>query len=453
MNSSYSTPVIADEAFVQQLVVGSEISESNSPSILEIDSLEKSNLKSDSTLDENVEEIQTELGEEFADEIQTETFEKDLELERQIESLGESLAKDAVNHISSALSKAAQKPTNQEASLIIHEDMIETIREIRREESDSKMIEMLTKVENQINESRIIVSTPKVRRKQNLPIVSKFEINQIVAAKNPVDQSFYPARVVSVLDPLNYSIEFLNQGSTKKILQISESEILRFLIGSEVLALYQNDGLGLYQRAIIEHLSFSNGQGRYHVRFISDDFRENLAEENITNSGHEKKKSATLESDSQMSPIIRRSANPNKSSSTKSLVVQNLNFLISWIRSAKSSALECHPEVADDCALLLVLAQLLQRLREMFEIPAVELKVFELRTLSSTEHGGRDPELYARLKKSAIATADYLLLKFVELEKLVSHPKAEGKKLEAVALKISRIRDWLRGASEHVSVQ
>jgi hypothetical protein len=116
--------------------------------------------------------MEAELGaEDFAAEVGEEA--RDAELMAQIDSLDrvltpavrERVEQDPVANIGEALSSLASAPSNVEASVAMHEDLMEVLQDVRRKERDAKMVAMLDGVEARLKDSLVRVSTPKVRRK------------------------------------------------------------------------------------------------------------------------------------------------------------------------------------------------------------------------------------------------------------------------------------------------
>ena len=103
------------------------------------------------------EEYRAEVGEDLSD----------AALNAQINSLDSALLtqvqQDPVSHIAEALTTVASSSKNQDAAIAMHEDLMEVLQEVRREERDAKMVAMLDDVESRLKESLVKVSTPKVR--------------------------------------------------------------------------------------------------------------------------------------------------------------------------------------------------------------------------------------------------------------------------------------------------
>ena len=404
---------------------------------------------------DDAEEWNVEVGEE----IHHNNNNDDAELMAQIDSLDTVISPamraqveaDPVAHIGDVLSQVASNPSNTEASVAMHEDLIEVLAEVRREERDAKMVAMLDGVEAKLKDSLVRVSTPKMRRKvehaKNL-----FHIGQIVSARNAMDGCWYTAKIQDTdAEEGRYLVQFMTGGNRTQMCS-ENADLRKYLVGNQVLALYRDDGLGLLQPAIVEYVT---PEGLYKVRFLSDSKVQLCGDLDLRPSSSAA--AAPSSSAAAAAPVVasaavvttpvRKGANPNQVSK-KDLIVRGVSFVESWIAEQKSSALRAALDTPSERRTLLAQAQLLAHIRKMFEVPVSQQEPFELR-MQDTQKG--DTALYTKLQSSVIAAADYLLAKFRSLHQLVAHPKAEGERLDGVGAKVDRIKDFIRGSSTYLS--
>lgn len=81
------------------------------------------------------------------------TIKVNLEAENPMESIGD------------ALTTIASSGDNPDANIAMHEDLIEALADVRREQRDAKLLTMLDVVEEKIRSSLVNASTPKLKRK------------------------------------------------------------------------------------------------------------------------------------------------------------------------------------------------------------------------------------------------------------------------------------------------
>ena len=406
--------------------------------------------------------------EDFAAEVGEEA--NDAELLAQIDSLDrvltpgvrERVEQDPVANIGEALSSLASAPSNVEASVAMHEDLMEVLQDVRRKERDAKMVAMLDGVEARLKDSLVRVSTPKVRRKVEHRD-NKYRAGQTVSARNAYDNCWYAARIVEPdAEEKRYMVQFLHHepGAPGRTQLCSEGTDLRsFFIGNQVLALYRADGLGLYQQGLIEYVT---PEGLYKVKFFSDGSHQLCGDSEVRpaqgggvvpvspppGAGAAAAMPVSPRGREDVTtPVHKKAVNPNMVSG-KDLIVRHLRFVEGWVAEQKSTAQQTGVTRAADRRTLLVQAQLLGHVRKLFEVPASQVPPFELR-LQDTQKG--DAALYAKLQASVIAAADYLLEKFRTLQGLVAHPKADGERLQTVGEKVTRIKDFVTGSNQYTS--
>lgn len=411
------------------------------------------------------EELRAEVGEDLSD----------AALNAQINSLDSVLLDrvqaDPVSHIAEALSSVAST-SNVDASIALHEDMIEVLNDVRREERDARMVAMLDGVEAKLKESLVKVSTPKVKRKQNFA-GNLFHVGQVVSARNVADNCWYSAKVIDTeAEEGQYVVEFLAQSGRKQICN-QATDLRKFLVGTNVMAVYRADGLGLMQEAIVDYIA---PPGLYHVRFLSDNSKQLCTEADV-------KPVPSVASPRQPappvvaavasaapvvdSPVVRKAANPNMVVGGKDRVIRDIQAIEFWVNEQKSFANQCGLVKQADRKALLVAAQLLGHTRKIFEQPSVD--PFELR-LQDTTKG--EAALYAKLQQSVVAAADSLLQKVGESQEkndcvvfllcssknhqlgklalLLAHPKA-AERVDSVGKKVRAIRDFIDGASKYTA--
>jgi hypothetical protein len=296
----------------------------------------------------------------------------------------------------------------------------------------------------------------------------KFKAGQTVTARNAYDNCWYAAKIVEPdVEEKRYVVQFLHHepGQAGRTQLCSEEADLRaHLVGNQVLALYRNDGLGLYQPGLIEYVT---PEGFYKVKFFSDSSHQLCGDHEVRSNHapgvHSVSPSPTPSpapaaasaapvlsprgKEDITTPVHRKAANPNMVTG-KDLIVRHLRFVESWVAEQKTAAQQTGTTRAADRRALLVQAQLLGHVRKLFEVPASQVPPFELR-LQDTQKG--EAALYAKLQSSVMAAADYLLDKFRTLQGLVAHPKADGERLQTVGEKVTRIKDFVTGSNQYTA--
>lgn len=399
------------------------------------------------THQEHVDEyVMPELGEEYHN--------PDAELLNQIESLDKVLPEDVqkklvddpLSGLGDALTSIASAGDNPDAQVAMHEDLLEVLGEVRREERDARMVAMLDTVEQRLKSSLVKAQTPKLKRKvehaNNL-----FHVGEIVSAKNLADGCWYQGKVVDTeADEKMYSVQFLTVAGKRQVTR--ESDLRKFCIGTSVLALYKADGLGLYQSAIIDHIT---PQGDYRVRFAGDSSvaivkPDEVRKEAVQVALPKPQSAAVVAPVKQEAAPVTRAANPS-ALTEKEAAVRSLQFIQQWVSDQRKATAACSLDLSEDRRTLLISAQLIKYLRRMFETPASQLEPFEMRMPDSLRG---ENALYERLKTSTEAASEFLMVKFKELQTLIGHPKAQGEKLHQVCVKVARMRDWIRGVNDHI---
>ncbi len=404
-----------------------------------------------------------------AEEFAAETGEEasDAELMTQINSLDSVLSpavvkqvgQDPVAHIGDVLSALASAPSNTEASVAMHEDLMEVLQDVRRKERDARMVAMLDGVESKLRDSLVRVSTPKVRRKVEHKH-NKYHAGQVLSARNAHDSCWYAAKIVEPdVEEQRYVVQFLSDaaGHSDRTQLCSEAADLRtFLAGNQVLAVYKADGLGLYQQAVVEHVT---SEGLYKVRFASDGTRQACGEADVRplNSATTVVAAASPTAvggfqakEAAVTPVRKQGANPNMVQG-KDLLLRHIRFVEAWVAEQKRIAEQASVSRASDRRTLLVQAQLLAHVRKMVEVAASQVPPFEVR-LQDSHKSGDEGALYAKLQSSVLAAAEHLQHKFQTLLSLVAHPKADGERLVTVAEKVARIKEFVTGSNKYAAL-
>jgi hypothetical protein len=264
MDKTYEQPKDADDQFVAQLAEEPKKEEEA-----------KASFESEFQKELGIAEVTSEVGEEvYAAEL-GEEISADAELNKEIAALDtvisadvkSNVEKDPVQHIEEALTQVVNAPSNPDAQIAMHEDMIEVLQDVRREERDAKMLAMLDSVELRLKDSLVKAQTPVMKRKVPASFANnKYHLKQTVAAKNTVDGCWYTAQIVEFdTEEKRYMVRFMGGGRTQMCGE--QEEVREFLVGNYVHALYKSDGLRLYQAGIVEYIT---PEGQYKVCFDSD---------------------------------------------------------------------------------------------------------------------------------------------------------------------------------------
>lgn len=328
-----------------------------------------------------------------------------------------------MDNVSAALTQIASsvETRNPGASVALHEDIIEVIGEVRKEEQDAKLLSMLDGLELKVKESLAKAQTPKVVRKQRAE--AKFKVGQTVAAKNRGDGCWLPASVKET-DGVSYVVHWLADAKSSQV--CDESELREFFVGSSVEAQCANAN-GAWLPAVVE---FHTPMGDYRVRFLHDSSITQLCPPSTVRKG--------AEAAAALAPL---SLPPTE---LIALGKRCLEVILGTLNDNKRAVVS---NGIKDRKVLLVTAQVMRHLRILLEHPSAGVPVFELKL--AAVNTGTD-ETYTKLFNNVTDIIDLLSQKFILLYKALDAPGLPEDKLNAAVTKIQRIHVWLSNVTARV---